>query len=389
MYISAFLHRDELFEITNRWLSDKLEPDDPLRVTRIMSYDSFVAWEQLLQFVSELNKSFASGKIRKKPLTIKKELKDFICTSNSAKSDRIKHLIDEYTKLPEYHYVGSPLSGYIYHDNSNHIISMCRFKRVKRIAEKASRYASIYVSKEVQKTADNIYLAEDHKLKEIPAIPDDILARAERKQLLHIKESGITLPKDIMTIKDVLGVKVIQNGVSESKLETIIEQIPEACIVEKEYHSGHYNAIHYIIELKVDIDKMIQSFSTIENKTVFSNKGLPMERLLKDFDAFIGTGADTVQVDLIFTSFDELVESEIGRSMHESRIFKQRQHQNSFGNITINIEYIIEYLLAVGLSPTVSIDDIPIKIWGRYLPDSLSYRIRSLYEMPEYAIVDP
>ena len=43
MYISAFLHRDELFNITNRWLSNSLEPEDPLRITKIIAYDSFAA----------------------------------------------------------------------------------------------------------------------------------------------------------------------------------------------------------------------------------------------------------------------------------------------------------------------------------------------------------
>jgi len=42
--------------------------------------------------------------------------------------------------------------------------------------------------------------------------------------------------------------------------------------------------------------------------------------------------------------------------MHESRIFMQRQQQELYGNISLNIEYIIEYLLAVGLSPTVHMD---------------------------------
>lgn len=192
-----------------------------------------------------------------------------------------------------------------------------------------------------------------------------------------------------MTIKDVLGLKIIRNGVSENKLESVIQQFPEASIIEKEVHSGNYNAVHYIIELKVDFENIIQKFKTKHDQAMFKNRGLPEKQLVNDFEAFVRNGADTVQVDLILTTFDELVESEIGRSMHEARIFKQRRHQNSFGNIPINIEYLIEYLLAVGLSPVVHIDRIPIKIWGRYLPDALSYHVRSLYNMPGYSFVHP
>jgi hypothetical protein len=133
---------------------------------------------------------------------------------------------------------------------------------------------------------------------------------------------------------------------------------------------------------------MIDRFKNNENHNNFTQRGLPTDTLCEDFQEFIGTGAETVQLDLILTSFEELVESEIGRSMHESRIFEQRHQQIFHGNILINIEYIIEYLFAVGLSPAVTIDEIPIKIWGRYLPDILSFKIRELYHMPEYSLID-
>ena len=114
---------------------------------------------------------------------------------------------------------------------------------------------------------------------------------------------------------------------------------------------------------------------------------MAVEKLNEDFAEFVMTGSETVHLDLIFTSFEELVESEIGRSMHENRIFKQRHQNKIYGNIPMNIEFIIEYLIAVGLSPTIQIDDIPIKIWGRYLPDTLSHLVRKVYQLPDYSII--
>ncbi|MBW2589742.1 MAG: hypothetical protein JRD71_03315, partial [Deltaproteobacteria bacterium] len=174
----------------------------------------------------------------------------------------------------------------------------------------------------------------------------------------------------------------------ENKLESVLTRLPGVSIIEKKKHSGSYNAVHYIVELKVNFDYIADKF---KKNTKYQNSiknRLPNFRLYEDFAGFIITGADTIHVDLIFTTFEELVESEIGRSMHESRIFRQRQEQDLNGNISLNIEYIIEYLLAVGLSPTIHMDEIPIKIWGRYLPDTLSYRIRKLYQMPEYSLID-
>jgi len=389
MYITAFLHRDEFFEIANRWLSDNLEPHDPLQITRIITYDSFVAWETLLLFIDDLLKSIATPPIQKKSITNKKELKDFICNTRYPKTERIESLISDYSKAPEFFYIGLPITGYIYHDPLFDVLSICRFKRVRRIAEKSSRYAKIHILDELQAAAYEITRKRAHTATVSPAtqIPPELLVEAEKGIMMRIRERGVEVPVESMTIDDILGIKVIDHGYGEKGLESAIEKRTGARIVEKERHTGNYNAVHYGVELQVERTCMIDRFKNNENHKNFTQRGLPADTLCEDFQEFIGTGAETIQLDLILTSFEELVESEIGRSMHESRIFEQRHQQIFHGNILINIEYIIEYLFAVGLSPTVTIEEIPIKIWGRYLPDILSFMVRELYHMPEYSLI--
>jgi len=388
MYLSAFLHRTELFEITNRWLSNRLDPQDPLKITRIITYDSFAAWETLLLFLDNLLKSLTNVPVQKKAISYKKELKDFLCDTKYPKTDRIKSLISEYMKVPEFYYVGSPIAGYIYHDPLLNILSICRFKRVRRIAEKSSRYASIYIYNEVKSIAKEIAIKRSNNPHNTGLILHDDLIEAEKQIMSRIKKKGVELPVNSVTINDILGTKIIDNRYGEKKLESAITGLSHTRIIEKERHSGNYNAVHYIVELKVDFDYIIDKFTTNTGYQDSIKCRLPVDRLEVDFAKFITTGKDTLHIDLIFTTFDELVESEIGLSMHESRIVRQRQGQPFYGNIPVNIEYIIEYLLAVGLSPAVRIDEIPIKIWGRYLPDTLSYLVRKLYQMPEYSLVD-
>lgn len=382
MYISAFLHKDELFEITNRWLSDRLEPNDALQITRIITYDSFVAWERLLLFIKELNQ-FLPNLVNFKKIDTKKGLKDFICSGADINTERLRHIISKYQRSPESYYIGAPIAALAFHDDSGKITGMCRFKRVKRIAEKASRYALLHITDQVHHTAAQLAQRNGNE----PVMSPKLLAQAEKEHLAQIRHHGLTLPAPIMTIKDVLGLKIIKNGVSEEALESQMIRIPGATIIEKEVHSGDYNAVHYVAELTVDFDYMIERFRERHGDKAYRYRGLPTT-LMEDFQQFLRSGTNTVQVDLIFTALDELIESEIGRSMHETHIFKQRQQQRGFGNIPINIEYIIEYLIAVGMSPTTRIDELPIKIWGRYLPDALSYSIRKLYNMPEYSIID-
>ena len=47
MYLTSFIHREDLFNITERWLCGRLKPDDGLRITQILICDGFVLGETL------------------------------------------------------------------------------------------------------------------------------------------------------------------------------------------------------------------------------------------------------------------------------------------------------------------------------------------------------
>ena len=387
MYISAFLHRDALFEITGRWLSSRLEPQDPLQITRIINYDGFAARETLMGFIPPLLAHLGKPDYSVRAIHRKKDLKDWICNGLNGGTSRIHSLCAAYRSMPEFYFIGSPVAGKLFHDEDGRIICFSRLKRVRRIAEKANRYVSAHIFQNVQKEAMALLGQRGVRWSAGAELPLDILAEAELKVMREIKENGIRLPVQALTLKDVLGMKIIDTGFGEQGIEGAIDSMASATIVEKEQHSGDYNAVHYVIELTVDFQTLNTAFKRWANPSILASRGLPAENVCADFAAFIQTGVDSVQVDLILTSFDELVESEIGRSMHEIRIFRQRQQNAFYGNIPVNIEYILEFMLAVGLSPTVTLDDIPIKIWGRYLPDTLSHLIRQLYHLPEYTLL--
>ncbi len=387
MYISAFVHRDMLLEITNRWLSSRLHPDDPITVTRIINYDGFVAWETLLQWIPKFIAELHPEPIHVCDLSCKKDLKDFICNGNGRTTDRIRSLVAAYQQMPEFYYVGSPMAGKLFHNRHRHMVAVCRFKRVKRIAEKANRYVSMHIFEGVKQAAAAIMKSRGiHPPAPVP-LPPELLLEAEQEVMQHIRENGIQLPFRAMTLKDVLGMKLIDHGFGESGLEAAIDRMPGITIVEKQRHSGIYNAVHYVVEIRIDADDMARRFARQPDPGHYAACGLPADRLSADFEVFLATGVDSVQADLILTSYEELVESEIGRSMHEMRIFRQRQEQAYYGNIPVNIEYILEYMLSLGLSPCTHIDEIPIKIWGRYLPDTMSHIIRELHGMPGYTMI--
>ena len=388
MYISAYLHRQELLQITQRWISDRLAPDDAMQITRILTYDSFIAWHTLVDFVQTLTRELDQPKVRQLPLYRKKDLKDFITASAHTPCPRTTELISGYCRMPEFYYVGSPMAGFLFHDPAGRVLSLCRFKRVKRIAEKASRYAALHMYDHVRRQTETLLQDAGTPRPENGSLPSEVRAAAERRIIADIRQGRFKLPRKAMEIQDVVGAKVIDWGFGQAGVEAAIARLPRAEILEKEAHQGNYNAIHYSIRLEIDPGPIITAFRASPHKETCRRRGLSANGGTADFEDFIGGGATDLSLDLILTTFEELIESEIGRSMHESRIFRQRQECTVYGNIPVNIEYIIEYLLAVGLSPSVKVDEIPIKIWGRYLPDTLSHCIRGLYGIPEFSLID-
>ncbi|ACL04143.1 conserved hypothetical protein [Desulfatibacillum aliphaticivorans] len=387
MYLSAFLHRDELFEITNRWLCDDFKPTDPLQITRIITYDSFAGWEALLHLTQSILTRATGRKLHEQRVKSKRELKDFLCHSARRQSLGIQTLIEKYTETPEFYYVGAPMAGIVFHDEAMNVLGACRFKKARRIAEKSNRYASRHIFEMVREKGVAQMEAWEKQGVRNGIDPQELYEQAEKQVMQEIRTKGLLLPEEPMTIKDVLGLKIVDLGFGEKGLEQAIKSLGGVEVVEKERHSGNYNAVHYVIRMDVDFPELCEKFRQNGKGLVYAQRGLPGDRIHQDFEDFMETGAKDLYVDLIFTTYEEMIQSEIGRSMHETRIFAQRSNQRVFGNIPVNIEYLMEYLLAVGLSPKVELEDIPIKIWGRYLPETLAYCIRKLFGMPEYSLM--
>ena len=65
--------------------------------------------------------------------------------------------------------------------------------------------------------------------------------------------------------------------------------------------------------------------------------------------------------------------------MHEDRILHQRGNQQYHGSFAKNVEYLMEYMLLFCLSPVETIDELPIRLWIRYMPDYIDQEVRRLF----------
>ena len=391
MYITSFVHREELFNMVQRWLCDRLEPSDGLRVTQILLCDGFILGETLDTLTRQLLSSFSSEPYRAQRLHFKGELRDIICGSVRTPNSRTLELIESFRKNPEFYYTEAPVDGTAYLDHFEKLLAIYRIKRPRRIAEKANRYIANHIFRMVQNRArqmaeeraqligvplENLLTAEEDMEREF-TLAEEMISGAFR-------QGEARFEKPAVTINDVGGIKYITDEESLYHIEEFFLKHHEFKVFERSEHTGNYRAKSFVVDLPWDKEKICRNF--IENRAweKYVNRGIPETELQKGLEQFVDGAEPRICIEVTLTTFDDLVESELGLGIHEERIIAQRGQMVYVGHIPMNVEFLVEYLFAVAVSPRIRIDRLPVKLWGRYLPDTISYHIRQLYYLSEH-----
>jgi hypothetical protein len=158
--------------------------------------------------------------------------------------------------------------------------------------------------------------------------------------------------------------------------------------VEEEKHTGRYNATNLLLRISPSKDEMLIRPLSSNVIGLMKTRGLTEEESNLAFADFVRSGEESIYLEIIVSNYQEMLESEIGRCMHEDRIIEQRLHQPYCSHLAKNIEYLMEYLFTFPTSPHVELIELPIKIWNRYLPDSFEDVVRKLFRIPEYMILE-
>lgn len=391
MYITSFVHREELFHMVQRWLCDRLEPTDGQRITKILICDGFILGETLDALTRLLISTFSGEPYRAQRLHFKGELRDIICHSIRVRSKRTEELVESYKRNPEFFFTEAPVDGTAYLDVTDRILAVYRIKRPRRIAEKANRYIADHIFRMVQNRARQ--MAEE-RAQQI-GVPLELLLTAEEDMEREFtlaeemiasafRQGQARFEKPAVTINDVGGIKYISNEESLYQIEEFFLKHQDFKVFERSEHSGNYRAKSIVVEIPWDKEKVCRSF--LENRAweKYLNRGIPETELQKGLEHLLEDAEPRICIEVTLTNFDDLVESELGRGIHEERIIAQRGQTVYGGHIPLNVEFLVEYLFAVAVSPRIHIDRLPVKLWGRYLPDTISYHIRQLYYLPEH-----
>jgi hypothetical protein len=377
--------------MTERWLCDQLDPGDAERLTKILICDGFVLGETLKDLSRLLLDAIGVHSFETRRVHWKGELREVMCKPFPATNGRMQALFALYSGNPEFFYAETPVNGFACIGADGQLLAMYRVKRPKRIAEKANRYIANWIFGQVQDRARRMAEMRAEKLgiqlQSLLTAEEDMALEfivAEENISRGFRDASINLDKLALTINDIGGIKIILDENRQMLLEEILGQHDSIRIVEKEEHQGTYHAKNFILEIPWDPEQVCRRYRESEAWKKYVNRGIEPDELEKGLEPWFQHADSTIRVEMILSTFSNVVESELGVSIHEERVASQRDHKIYHGYVPMNVEFLIEYLFAVGLSPRITIERLPIKLWGRYLPDSIGYHIRQLYYMPEF-----
>lgn len=390
MFLSSFVHRESLFELTHRWLCARLQPDDGLVVTRILICDGFVLGETLDALLRRLLEVIHPQPLRVERVHLKGQIREAICQSAREPDPRVSELIQDYRRRPEFYYRDVPINGAIALDREGTLLGMYRLKRPRRIAEKANRYLANWIFEMVQARARRLAEERARVLKvplELLVTPPEEMARefaqAEGAIASSFREGTIQMDRAALTIQDVGGIKIVADENSLERVNQAIEEDRDLAVIQRDEHRGDYRARSLVLRLPWDRDRVTRAFLEKRAWEHYANRGIPMEELREGIGSWLDDAAPDLQVEVILSTFSDMVESELGCCIHEERILAQRDTKVYRGYIPTNVEFLMEYLFSVGLSPQTRVDSLPIVLWGRYLPETMISRIRELYGVGE------
>ncbi len=389
--LSSYIHRDKLAEIISRWMINQPQPEDLATLKQIVNFNYFAMRVWLEDLGRLLFNYIHHTTPTRHRMRIKGEIKDFAVGHPSYTNLRIEQMRERYTKYPEDFYRETPIDGAFWVvpvGEAPHLVGCTRIKRFRRIAEKGSRRIVDFMLERIRANADT--LAEQRarslgipKSQLITSHDEQVaeFAHAERRVLKGIKRGTIRAELSTFQIPDVAGVKVIVEPDQRARVFEALSVTGSCRILEVEEHRGPYNATNVRVAYRLPRELLLGLPPVAPFTHVFAARGFDLDRLADDYRQFILSGDEQVELEIIVSTFQDYLESEIGRSMHEERILSQRSHKEYNAHLATNVRYLLDYIFTLCRAPPcAAIQDVPVKLWVKYMPDTIERLGRQLLD---------
>jgi hypothetical protein len=391
--INSYLHRRELEDIIRRWMYGVVEAGDGELITRLVHFNQLYVFRYLQDFAVKLFRELHGGDLRWERIYRKGEIKDAMVRRPPYRNHRIEELIRDYETYPGRFYRETPCQAMLFfrrREGGEEYLGSWRIKRIRRLAEKGARRIIDWIFAAIKRNAETMADERAARLcisrEYLLSTPEEMLAEfldAEQRFIEDLRQQREIKGPAELIINDVAGVKVLMDDGDTGRVRAALNNIDHCRVVEEEHHRGLYNAVNLVIRIEPPRDELIREPLPETIRAVMTGRGLPPAQADRDFAAFVLTGEKDVYLEIIITDYQEMLESEIGRCMHEDRTINQRLRQQYRGHLAKNVEYLMRYLFLFPLSsPRGELKDLPVKLWNRYLPDYFDVVIAGLFQIP-------
>jgi hypothetical protein len=386
MYLTGLTHRDELFNLTNRWLNDDIHEGDGRILSEIFLYEGFVSGFFVIPRMMEFLRNLFGPDLEMNRIRQKYFLRMRLIQHMTNPTERAHALAQSFLENPEFFFPRLPVDAVMISTPDKRLISIGRIKRLSRLAEKVSYRLMDALFKDI-KTEAEAYAEKRATLAGLPLqsfisspeVMEQDFMDAEMAIAAKFREKSMQFQHEDFTINDVLGFKIVVDPGETDKILDGLEKEPGFEIKEVQAHTGNYNAVNLSIDLKLpDPLEWTRHLANLD-WSIAARRGLDPEVARRGFPDYLARGASTLRTEIILTTYPELMESEFGRSLHELRVLRLRDQVPYRGLIGQNAGYLIEYLLTLAISPVVETSFLPIKIYGRYLPETIQGLKSSLF----------
>lgn len=216
MYLTGLTHRDELFDLTARWLNDDFREGDGRIITEIFLYEGFISGSFVIhRMVHFLRKVFGANlemdRIRQKHI-----LRERLIQYVTQPTGRTDELVQSFRENPEFFFPRLPVDAVLVVADKKQLVSIGRIKRLSRVAEKVSFRLMDGLFQDIKAEAGHIAekraAAAGLPLASLISSPDAMrqdFIKAETAIAARFREKSMQLKPEAFTINDMLGFKII------------------------------------------------------------------------------------------------------------------------------------------------------------------------------------
>ena len=387
--LGSFLHHEELADILGRAIEDRLHPEDAPRLKVILNLNTYVVRLYSNWFAERLFRNVLGEGVQYRAARTKGELKDLLVANPHYLNERVKELIARYRRYPEDYFRETPYEGRVFTTGDPpRYAGSRRIKRVRRIAEKCGRRIVDYIFLQIRRRADELADERAHRLgvprDQLITPPEQMVAEfehAERRVLKAIRDGLFVAAMPQFYIDDVVGMRILTTPANGQRVDEYLASCTDVSIVDEKRFSGDFNGRNSVVVWRLPREELVAHPPSESLAEAFLARHVAPDRAALDalYRDFIRSDNGHVRFEILTLDYEAVLESEIGRSMHEDHVRAQRDKVEYTGRLAQNVEALMVYLFAFAQSPLSEIPETPIKLRGTYLPDYLQSLLRELY----------